>query len=437
MKRFITLCIVYAIFGSTGIVCAEVLIKPNDTNINYYGRFDFSTSSTTVKFNWPGTIIEASFPGPSIGVELTDGGAYFNVEIDGVLVDSLKPATTNRRTIRTNLSTTANHTIRITLRTNGPNCSFGGFYLADGKALAAKPSQPFRKIEFIGDSWTAGDVIGSTTSNGLQYFNAALTYARVTSRAFHAQDKLIARGGCGMVKSNGGAATMPTRYSKILCDGTTNWDFTSWIPELVVIFFGINDFNNGVADADFKTAYTGFINTIRGHYANVPIILIGLTDNINGHNILTDVQAVAQSFIKVFTFSSPVTLANAKALWQHPNQAQHHQIADALIPVVKQATGWDTVQSGNVTLPRKESRRVFSDIRESREGETIMVTSPLASAQGEGDIFDVVGHRIRHFAFDRQGRFKWDVSNAGPGLYLIGSPATGWKTVTVNLAPRR
>ena len=157
-------------------------------------------------------------------------------------------------------------------------CSFGGFYLTDGKALAARPAQPSRKIEFIGDSWTAGDVIGSTTSNDLKYFNAPLTYARLTSYAYHAQDKLIARGGCGMVKSNGNAGTMPTRYPKTLCDGTASWDFNSWVSDVVVIFLGINDFNNGVTDASFRTAYTGFINTVRGHYADVPIILVGLRE---------------------------------------------------------------------------------------------------------------------------------------------------------------
>jgi alpha-L-fucosidase 2 len=31
----------------------EVMFKPNDQNVNSYGRFDFSGSSTAVKFNWP------------------------------------------------------------------------------------------------------------------------------------------------------------------------------------------------------------------------------------------------------------------------------------------------------------------------------------------------------------------------------------------------
>ena len=53
-RRFPVLLIAYFILWLTGIVRAEVLIKPNDSNINYYGRFDFSNSWTSVKFNWPG-----------------------------------------------------------------------------------------------------------------------------------------------------------------------------------------------------------------------------------------------------------------------------------------------------------------------------------------------------------------------------------------------
>lgn len=420
MNHFIKLLATGLLFCSTGILHAEVLVKPSDTNINYYGRFDFSNSSNTVPFNWPGAIIEAVFPGPSIGVELNDGGgSYFNVEIDGVLVDSLKPSTVTHRTIRTNLSTTANHTIRLTLRTNGLTCTFGGFYVADGKALAAKPAQPTRKIEFIGDSWTAGDVIGQTTGNSdLKYFNASMTYARLTSIAYHAQDKLVARGGCGMVKTNGGGATMPARYPKILCDGTANWNFTPWVPDVVVMFLGINDFNNGVTVADFKTAYTGFINTVRGHYPNVPIILVGLTGNI-----LTSAQSVAQSFTRVYTFSSPVTLANARALWMHPDQAQHRQIADALIPVVKQATGWDTAAPVGTSLPDLKQRARYSQganhgvMKTSQD--KIVFQSRFTGAVKRIVVYDCTGRLLRKYTTREQAVSLEQDFGLPMGVYII------------------
>lgn len=380
---------------------AEVLVKPNDPNINYYGRFDFSNSSTTVKFNWPGSVIEASFPGPSIGAELTDGGGYFNVEIDGVLVDSLKPSNVIHRTIRTNLSTTVNHTIRLIGRTSGATYTFGGFYLAAGKTLAAKPAQPPRKIEFIGDSWTAGDVIGETDGMPYdwKYFNASLTYARLTSLAFHAQDKLVARGGVGMVKSNDNAPAISALYPQTLCNVQGNWNFNSWTPDLVVIFFGINDFYNGVTDADFKTTYTNFIKTVRGHYANVPVILIGLAGNV-----LNDVKAIAQSFTNVYAFSSPITLANASAMSRHPNQAQHHMIADSLIPLVKRVTGWDTTPPVKVTFPNPAQKLIAgtntSIIRTSLDNITLQ--SNLWGMTKEITAFDCAGRALRKLVTAKQ-----------------------------------
>ena len=83
MKQFSAAIIVCLVSWATDHVYAEVLIKPDDPNINYYGRYNFSNSPNAVKFNWPGSIIETCFPGPSIGVEMNDGDTnYFNIEID-------------------------------------------------------------------------------------------------------------------------------------------------------------------------------------------------------------------------------------------------------------------------------------------------------------------------------------------------------------------
>ena len=422
MKSIWTLATIL-VLGLAATIPAEVLIKPNDPNINYYGRFDYSNSATTVPFNWPGSVIEASFPGPSIGVELNDGnGGYFNVELDGALVDTLNTTTTTHRTIRTNLST-GSHTIRLTLRSNGTNCSFGGFYLADGSVLSTPPVKPVRKIEFIGDSWTAGDVIGQTTGTAnLKYFNASLTYARRASIAFHAQDILVARGGAGLIKSQGGAATLPARYPKTLCDGTANWDFTSWTPDLAVIFLGINDYTiGGVTDTNFRTTYRTFINTVRGHYPNVPIILIGLAGST-----LTNVQAVATSFTGVTVFSSPITLANAKALYQHPNQAQHQQIADSLVSVVKRVMGWDTAATVGIHAPQEgHEARARGDAVLKTSFDKIVFPVNFVGSNKEIIAYDYSGKSIRKWVTEKQTVFLAGDMHLPAGLYFLKTRVLG------------
>jgi hypothetical protein len=415
------------IFWFTGIISANVLIKPSDTNINYYGRCDFSKSTDSVGFNWAGTIIEASFPGPTIGVELRDGGAYFNVEIDGVLGDSLPPSTTTTtRMISTSLST-ANHTIRLTLRTNGQNCSFRGFYLANGSVLAPRPAKPTRRIEFIGDSWTAGDVIFAPvgSSGALNTFDAAITYARLTSKAFHAEDHLTARGGCGLVKSQSGAAVMATRFPETMCDQATPlWNFTSWTPDLVTMFLGINDFGLGVADSTFISAYKTLITTVRAKYQNVPIIMIGLSAQISGqtakNTLLTDVQTIAQSFTGITVFSSPITTANASQLYQHPSKAQHQLISDSLIPVVERVMGWDTAATVGVDVPccKQVSRYAAGSIIKVSQ-DKIVLPAQLSGWAKEVAVYDFMGRAIRKITTEKQTiSLKKDLGLTS-GMYLV------------------
>lgn len=429
--RIYTAILAFLICRATAGVYAEVLIKPDNPDINYYGRFDRTNVANAVRFDWPGSIIEAVFPGPLIGVELNDGGnSYFNVEIDGVVVDTLTPSSTSRRIIRTNLSTDTNHTIRLILRTNARICSFGGFYLANGKTLAPKPGRPLRKMEFTGDSWTAGNVIGSKTVDNRKDYNASLTFARLTSKAYHAEDMLIARGGCGLVRSNGGEATMPTRYLRTLCEGTATWDFSSWIPDVVIILLGINDFINGVSDANFRTAYTNFVKTVRGYYDSVPVILAGLTDNVSGHNILNNVKTVAQSFTNVYTFSSPVTYAGAKSVWYHPNQEQHHQIADALIPVIKQATGWDTmppVETSRPHLRENVSRLLYSGTWTIKTAtDAVSFPAEIVNGKAEITIHNCRGQLVQHVITTRRKVSLKKDYGLPDGMYVItGSTIRG------------
>merc|ERR1712232_815511 len=65
--------------------------------------------------------------------------------------------------------------------------------------------------------------------------------------------------------------TMPQYFEQTLQrDSKSRWDFSSWVPELVVVSLGGNDFNhqNGhvPSNATFTEAYGGFLATIIGKY---------------------------------------------------------------------------------------------------------------------------------------------------------------------------
>ncbi|MBN1576032.1 MAG: hypothetical protein JW913_05740 [Chitinispirillaceae bacterium] len=81
-RRF---CIILAASGLSPLSAAPpsiasgdtILIAANDPRINYYGRFDFTTPAKP-RLNWSGAVIEASFPGPIIGMRMVHANAYYD-----------------------------------------------------------------------------------------------------------------------------------------------------------------------------------------------------------------------------------------------------------------------------------------------------------------------------------------------------------------------
>jgi hypothetical protein len=141
----------------SGAFCMnENFIQPDNSKIQYFGRFDFSNPKG-VAFDWPGVYIKGEFIGTECKVVL-GGHSRYDVTIDEkstvtVTVDSLKDTITSAEKLERR-----NHSIVIVKRTesNSAPSFFYGFIL-DNKAKMLNPSDlPKRKIEFIGDSYTAG-----------------------------------------------------------------------------------------------------------------------------------------------------------------------------------------------------------------------------------------------------------------------------------------
>ncbi|MBW8888039.1 MAG: hypothetical protein JF616_09820 [Fibrobacteres bacterium] len=324
---------------------ADILLAPDNPAINYYGRFDFSNPKAP-RFDWSGSAIEFTVAATaSVGMEMADGAGYYDVEIDGTIQATpinANSASSKKYALAAGLSADK-HLIRV-IRRNEPYpniATFGGVYLADGGSLAATP-KPTRKMEFVGDSWTAG------------YFNEACTeqqantntnkaWARLTSKAFHAQDIIVAESGIGLAKSLSGKTVMPKKYpdtfDTIGTVPTPAWDF-AWKPDIVSVFLGINDKNAGATDQQFATAMHDFVTTIRGHYPDAAILFISATGGMD---------AAAKSAVAAETTS----LGHKRVYWQecktvgsgcqyHPTLAQHQEIANTMIARIMGITGWDT-----------------------------------------------------------------------------------------------
>lgn len=152
------------------------------------------------------------------------------------------------------------------------------------------------KIEFIGDSITcAFGVDGKITDedSNAKVEDSTKSYAYLTAQALNADYSLVAIPGWGVITGatsdgNKNANCIPTYYSKLSYSywqtfgekkpQNIDWDFSQFVPDVVVINLGTNDSTYTSGDAakiaEFVTGYKAFLKEIRAKNANAEILCI-------------------------------------------------------------------------------------------------------------------------------------------------------------------
>lgn len=327
------------------------------SNVLYVGRFNTS-DPVGPRSAWSATTIKANFSGTGIGANLVSvGDNWYNIIIDGVVRTPVNvPAGTNGVVTLASGLASGNHTIELVRRTEAwvGDVQFKGFTVTGGQLLAA-PTPSSRRIEFIGDSISAG--YGNEGANQYQTFttkneNAYLAYGPVTARALNADSFVIAWSGKGLMRNYSGDTTdvVPSLYSRILpYDTTTLWNSSQWVPQVVVINLGTNDFGPGVPDKTaFTSAYVTFINRIRGQYPNAHIYcalgpllygtgLISARDYIT--TVVSQVNAGGDTKVHFIEFPQQDGSLGYGEDW-HPSVAQHAAMSSQLVTQIKADLGW-------------------------------------------------------------------------------------------------
>ncbi len=160
---------------------------------------------------------------------------------------------------------------------------------------------PVRKMEFYGDSVTAGAVVEAADFVGKQdpenhdsiYDNSWHSYSLQTARNLGAKVHNIAQGGIAVFDGTGyyhapNYIGLISAFDKLCyfpegpC-GVSNWDFSLYTPNVVVIAVGQNDphnegnADNNIYDASYrrkwKDGYLHILNTLMEKYPNATFIL--------------------------------------------------------------------------------------------------------------------------------------------------------------------
>ena len=333
-------------------------IDADNPNIQYVGRFNFSNPKK-VTYDWPGIFMCAKFEGTSCKIRLNDHENEYAVTIDNRDPRLLHTDTSNIYNIISGLADSIPHTIMIQKRTESfvGKGEFEGFILDKGRTLLHPEKRPERRIEFIGNSITCGyGVEGKSTDChfSIETENACMSFASITARALNADYHLVSYSGRGVVRNYGDSNKtsvdpMPSLYDRTcFFDSTLKWDFTSWIPQAVVINLGTNDFSTKpYPDKNiFQEAYLRLINRIRTLYPGVTIFCICgpmIAEPCTGYiRVVVDQDQKDKRDKDVFFIEiKPEQLAkNDLGCDYHPNIGGMNKMADIIVPIIRLRMNW-------------------------------------------------------------------------------------------------
>jgi hypothetical protein len=340
-----------------------VLVPFNQKNLSYMGRVE-TVQNQYAKFYWPGTSVTINFKGTELKAVLKNGyeESYFYVIVDGKENEArkIKADTIKSIILLAGGLKNAKHSVQLFKLSNNTSYTyFYGFELANGsKVLKAKPL-PQRKIEFYGNSITAGhgvDVLpGNIDSGSPYYFNNFWTYAARTARHFNAQYSCIARSGIGIMVS-WFPEIMPEVYDRLNpADSTSKWEFSKYTPDIVVINLFQNDswlVNNpkhpqfiarfgttAPTEAFIIESYRNFIKSIRSTYPTASIICaLGNMDATRvGSAWPGYIEKAAKGLndAKIYTHFFPY-----KDTPGHPKVAEQKVMSDDLIEFIEKNIKW-------------------------------------------------------------------------------------------------
>ena len=349
-------------------------------SVRLMGRTVERDGSVTMAYS--GVEMEIKFTGStsvSMKGEVLFNHGWYNVYVDGRTLPVLEiPAGIFDVKIADRLDPKAVHTVRIVRRSESWEgvVRVDGFALGDGAKLMTPDPLPVRKILAIGDSITCGEYIelSDPSQVGDGTTNAELAYESLLAKYFNAQINIVAYGGKGIVRDWRGMNTQMLKDAaaegtlsnpkEIVCapdfferalpdDPSSMWDHSKYVPDLVIICIGQNDFSQvSLPVSEYVAAYVKFVDRIHEVYPKAPILVLSSPmaemsrdDGWQPRGIALEraLTLLAQHYIRqgdpfvmpLFVSHQPGTSLNS-----HPIASQHAAMAEELKPIITFLTGW-------------------------------------------------------------------------------------------------
>lgn len=240
--------------------------------------------------------------------------------------------------------------------------------VTDGE-MEEPPAHGDRRMEFYGDSITCGYGVEArqddtefttSTENGLR------AYAFLAAESLHAECNCISASGWPLWNSGWNDARMYTKWDKADFAGDVPWDFTQFIPDVVVINLGTND-NGYLAEHpdkldDYLQAYASMVRKLAAYYPKASIVaawgMMAPADTpANGSEWLSVLEKLRAEGICVYPLrlSGVVDFAPDSRLG-HPGVRAHRRAARELAAFVSALTGWEG-REGFLDEPAQDEKK--------------------------------------------------------------------------------
>ncbi len=319
------------------------------------------------EFNWPMSGIEFEFDGKSASVYVAEctNTSYINASVDGSdTAERIEVSKAGWVKVADGLSD-GSHTVKVTRSSEASN-GLLAFSQVKTDGTYIKPTlEKARKIEFIGDSYTVG-------YGNLEYGkdsnvkNAANTdtwrsYAGYASRFLDADANIAAVSGKGVCMnyispsansvSTVGNMSEQYKYANPLFSGATNanWNFESYIPQVVVVFLGTNDYSGtnprGNNPQYFYEQYKNLLKTIRQKYPDAHIFCCAKPSGSYGDYVkkaVDDMNSPKYHFVTITSFKG-------SGVHSHPYYTEAEKMGRELAENINAvAESYDIWQDGKI-----------------------------------------------------------------------------------------
>jgi hypothetical protein len=258
MLGVFSLCLLLSLFSGCNTVREEPPVPiegdfdfTNSGHINWYGRVWYDEENKYMRFDNTVSGFEVNFKGTTLTATFfSQGGARGNCFLS-ILVDrDIEPENAIRLELENgtasyqlvNLSEGI-HTVKVLRSTEVQEAQISALIsLETDGVFYTPPKKPQRKIEYYGASSNCG--FGSLGNDPDASFSTdnqcgVSSFTYYTSALLKAQSSAFCASGYGL--GVGGTKNLIEKYDRYTIYSNMEWDFSNYVPDVVVINLGFND----------------------------------------------------------------------------------------------------------------------------------------------------------------------------------------------------